>query len=876
LRRTAEEVAAATVFGPLEATDALVGLTRATGDATEAQNMLGTTAKLAQASFGKLTLTQSTTMVSDMAKAFGMSSSEVERAGDAILATSLKAGVGLEELRKIMGYLGTAAVRGGQSFDTMLQSFIMARRILPSSRRAATQLGRVMGEIGKKDAVNAFADIGIRVRNAQGNMRDFTSILMDMAKVAKTNMPAVRETLENAFGEAATKPMLAMIALMQKGMKSMGKESVTGTAVLKSLNMSIGNSKGMMDKAAKAYMETADAGLRRLNEAWEQMKVAIGEELLPHLGRAAKALADVLLVTRDIVKQVPGISHFFSALVKVGTLVVAFKAVKLAFAAYVQIMRSAKGFYAAFIDQQRQMGGAIMDTAKKTAAAQKIYQASTAVPIVPGAGARRTAGRGAAIEAEWTRTDQARAPISRQLTAGSKAMVVYTGKTQAAAGAMSTLSRTTRGTTKLLTGTVSTVGRFSKVAGMAKTAAVGFGTALKAVGSYLAGGIITMGIIAIIESISRFQEQVDYFKSKGFRETLKSIKEASGGKGLLYETLGLKKFVVLHEWASGRTVEQQLKEFKILELQEKFKDLFHKRRALRDKLNFQEGQAKMEMGTRPFVQAVNKLENQLKYKPKLIKKSDIQLLRGELDRIIKTGAGGVFEARGGRRMKLTSRDIDYAREGLLRLDKSVGLIKKVQLKGGEIKSKEAIAIGDAMMVAYSAIRDVSPEAPKAYLANLMAPATALLHSIKKPAQEAERLAQMTVGPRNVATGALFGTRPGLPIDREREAFEKGGMETIPASVGGTMGLRSVVGQALGFVKEAGVTIPMAKPMEASMGPESEMAQAQQDTVRHLETVSKDIADIAKSIQLVKQHGLNVKLPTRDPGWEDKPSFPITR
>jgi hypothetical protein len=645
------------------------------------------------------------------------------------------------------------------------------------------------------------------------------------------------------------------------------------------MNMAIGESKGMMDKAAKAYMNTADAGIRRLNEAWDQMKVAIGEEILPHLGRIAKALADVLLVIRDAVKHIPGVSHLFSALIKIGTVVLAVKAAKLAFAGYIQILRSARGFYQAFTESQAEMGKSILETAKKTKAANKIYQATTAVPFTPGAPGK-AGPRGPVIEAEWSRADQARAPISKQLTAGSQAMVVYRGKTQELAKTTKDLNRAASNTPKLLTGNVRRLGAFSKAANMARVATGGLRSALAAVGPILSGFLVSGGLLAAVELISRRKEIADYAASKEFMQTLKQWKDQESTWNYLIPALGMirKGLPALSEAVTGISVEQQLKNMKILEIQERFKDLAAKRRQLRDKLNFQEGQAKLEMGTRPFVQAVNKLEKQLAWKPQLVKKEDIQLLRGELERVIRTGAGGVFAARGGKRMQLTSRDIDYAQAGLTRIDKSLGLIKKVQLEGGELTGKEAIKIGDAFTVGYSALRDLSLGAPEDYLKSLAAPAKAMLHSVKKPAMEAERLAQMTAGARNVATGSLFGIRPGLPVDKEREAFEKGGMETIPASVGGTMGLRSIVGRALGFVKEAGATIPMEKPMVGSTGVEAEMAQAQHDTVRHLATVEKEIATIAKSIELVRKHGINVNLPQSgaDPAWDTREHFPIEK
>ena len=342
MRKVAEDVAKVTTFGPQEAADALSQLVRATGSADVAMKSLATTTGLAMASFGKLTLEGSTRMVSDMAKSFSMSADEIAAAGDKIMAVSKSAGVGVEEMKQVMGYLGTGAIRGEQSFDEMMSSFMMVRRILPSSRRAATQLMRVMGEFTKKKAVEAMDSIGVATTDATGHIRAFSDIMLDLAKASEMDSIRVRDALNAGFGESSMKPIMAMLAQLKNGMVTSSGAVLTGSQIFEHFNGVLNNSKGAVQAASDAYMETASSGLTRLGEAFDMLKTQLGEQILPSLGVVAKALADATVAIIEFGKAIPGpIKWLLAMSFKSGLLIASVMALRMAWVGAKMIFKGA-------------------------------------------------------------------------------------------------------------------------------------------------------------------------------------------------------------------------------------------------------------------------------------------------------------------------------------------------------------------------------------------------------------------------------------------------------------------------------------------------------------------------------------------------------
>ena len=330
MRRKAEYAAEITTYGPQQSVEVMLQLARATGSADAAMSSLAQTLGLAQASFGKLTPEKAAEMVGTMVKAFGIGADQIKGATDKIAALSKAMGVGLEEFKDVMGSMGLAALRGGQSFDTLISMFALARRVLPNSRRAATEILRAMSEITKGKAVGAFGDIGVSVMDATGRIRDFGQIMLELATKYTSAPIIVRDAINNAFGEAAAKPIIAMISQLTIGIDTMTEKGLYGSQVLDYMNGVLSTSSGAVKQLSDAYMETASAAFQQLSEAWDGIKRAIGDALLPALRALATNITAIIHVVTSFIK-LPVVNFLAGIVIKAVALIAGAHALRLAF-----------------------------------------------------------------------------------------------------------------------------------------------------------------------------------------------------------------------------------------------------------------------------------------------------------------------------------------------------------------------------------------------------------------------------------------------------------------------------------------------------------------------------------------------------------------
>ena len=98
-----------------------------------------------------------------------------------MLATMAKvAGVPLKDLQNIMERLSMSQLSANQSFDSLLQSFMLGRRIFPQSLRAQTQLFRMYQEMGKEKVQYKLGELGVSTTNALGKIRPAEDIFKQL------------------------------------------------------------------------------------------------------------------------------------------------------------------------------------------------------------------------------------------------------------------------------------------------------------------------------------------------------------------------------------------------------------------------------------------------------------------------------------------------------------------------------------------------------------------------------------------------------------------------------------------------------------------------------------------------------------------------
>jgi len=324
MENAARKAAETVPYGPLEATTNLNVLRRALGNTDDAIDVLGTSMGVAMSTFDKVSTEKAAGMLSAMGRSFGMTSEEIKVGASEIFALTKVMGTEMTDFSDVMGSLGVAAIRGGQSFEEMVQAFALARNIMPSSAQAATQLMRAMGELSAPKTRTALGQLGIEIKDlTTGGILPASKIFLQVTESMNQNLFATRDALKEAFGERSTKAILAILAQLQKGVRTTTGETLKGAEAYAYMSRTMHEGRSSLEDAQSIYSSSTQAALTRTAQAWENLKIALGKSLLGAVSAIANALGGLMNVLRYIT-TIPGVSQLISSLVRLASIAAGF------------------------------------------------------------------------------------------------------------------------------------------------------------------------------------------------------------------------------------------------------------------------------------------------------------------------------------------------------------------------------------------------------------------------------------------------------------------------------------------------------------------------------------------------------------------------
>ena len=292
-REEALRIASITPYGPTQMVNVLLKLQRALGDPAAAKAALGPTAQLAMASFGSVSPEKSAEMIAQMVRGFGIKGGDIRTAVERSFAATKAAGLGVEDISGVMGKLASAAALGGQSFDEMIKMFAIARREIPNSERAATQLMTTMGELTRPKVRESLGKLGVVMQDAMGHPRRFGEIMLELSDRYKSSSREVRTALIQAFGVRSLKPIIAILDQLTTGIKTQNGQLLQGRAAYDYMTKSMQDSGGVMDKMSEEYLKTTAARVEVMKESLYNLAVTIGKSVLPSITAMANRLRDI-------------------------------------------------------------------------------------------------------------------------------------------------------------------------------------------------------------------------------------------------------------------------------------------------------------------------------------------------------------------------------------------------------------------------------------------------------------------------------------------------------------------------------------------------------------------------------------------------------
>jgi len=290
LRDFAQEMGAKTAFSATQAADALNYMALAGYDAETSMTMLPNVLNLAaaggmelatasdmvtdaQSALG-LTLDQTSAMVDQMAMASSKSNTSVSQLGEAILtigATARNVKGGTQELTTVLGVLADNGIKGAEG-GTHLRNMLLALQN-PTTDGAA-----------------ALKDLGVKVYDADGNMRSMVDIVGDLQKgLDGMDQSAKDSALSTIFNKT---DLASANALIGTSIDRFGE-----------LTSAIEDSKGAADKMAGTQLDNLAGDITLFKSALEGAQIAVSDGLTPTLRDFVQFGTDGLGRITDAFKQ---------------------------------------------------------------------------------------------------------------------------------------------------------------------------------------------------------------------------------------------------------------------------------------------------------------------------------------------------------------------------------------------------------------------------------------------------------------------------------------------------------------------------------------------------------------------------------------------
>ncbi|MFM4733663.1 phage tail tape measure protein, partial [Aeromonas salmonicida] len=285
LRRQARDLGASTSFTAMDAAGgqgflAMAGFTpKAIKDA-----MPGI---LDMAKAGGMEIARSADIASNILTGFKLPAAEMNRVGDALVATFTRSNTSLDMLGETMKYAAPVAAELGVNLET---SAAMAGKLGDAGIQgsmAGTAQRAIMGRLAAppKAAADALAELGIKTKDATGKLREMPDILTELhQKTAKLG----NATRSGFFKAIAGEEAFAALAVLV---------NQAGSGDLQKLIAEIKQAKGESAEVAKVMADNARGDIDGLTSAWQDLNI---EMMTSQNGPLRGLIQQITAMTRGI------------------------------------------------------------------------------------------------------------------------------------------------------------------------------------------------------------------------------------------------------------------------------------------------------------------------------------------------------------------------------------------------------------------------------------------------------------------------------------------------------------------------------------------------------------------------------------------------
>lgn len=280
---------------------------------------------------GDMDLGEASDIGSNVLTQFKLDADQMNRVSDVLTATFTRSNTDLRMLGETMTYAGPVAAQLGVSLESMAaMAGAMADNGIRGSMAGTSLragLSRLVAPVGKGQ--KAMDELGVSIKNSNGQLRDAGDILKDVGKALKQFDQASQIRIKkNIFGEEAMVGMGAVIDATGNGRYD----------ELKNANM---GAEGEAGKVATVKIDNLKGDLKQLESAWEDLGIQMQESVDSPLRNLTQGITNVVGSIGNWMKEHPELTSMLikagliiaTVTAALGTLAVGASAVMLPFAA---------------------------------------------------------------------------------------------------------------------------------------------------------------------------------------------------------------------------------------------------------------------------------------------------------------------------------------------------------------------------------------------------------------------------------------------------------------------------------------------------------------------------------------------------------------
>ncbi|AZZ97997.1 phage tail tape measure protein [Pseudoalteromonas sp. R3] len=312
LRQQARELGATTSFTANDVSMGQSYLAMAGFDAKAIQQAMPGLLDLSLANDTELAVTSD--IASNILSGFGLAADQMGRLGDVLTATTTRANVDLTMLGETMKYVAPAARDLGIGIEEAAAMSGLLGNVGIQASQGGTVLRALLNRLSSQTgpAAQAMEELGLKTKDAQGNLRPIPKILQDVVKATAQMGNADRAgILKTIFGEEAG-----------TGVSELIKQQ--GDGAIKAFTDVLKNAAGENARVAKVMADNAKGDLQSLASAWDD----VGIELFEGNDSGIRTLIqDVTGVVRSIGGWMKANPELTATLFKVAAAAAAFAAI---------------------------------------------------------------------------------------------------------------------------------------------------------------------------------------------------------------------------------------------------------------------------------------------------------------------------------------------------------------------------------------------------------------------------------------------------------------------------------------------------------------------------------------------------------------------